>query len=348
MRSTLHRKATVPIAFLAAAGLVLTGCSAEGGDEGAGGPGDYGEADGVVTIYGTIADTEADLLNESWADWEEENGIDIQYESSKEFEAQIGIRAQGGNAPDLAIFPQPGLLASVAETGAVLPAPAPVAATPGSVASTCRARIVADVAWLPAASVQVPFTVIPEAAVSDDSNKALSAFLASRSRCIASIRARNSASAAAGQTSSGSTPARCSTPEPSERRSGLGLVGDVDDDQEEEETPFPGVAPDPASAKSVEQKVVFEVLNASLAESSAGLLSSSSRSFAAGVPADLRLKPTLAAEGGSAVVRKGHRGCVFGSWNGGAIACPSFAQFHGGKPSRFEEVAATATVLRQP
>ncbi|MHA6669177.1 ABC transporter substrate-binding protein [Homoserinimonas sp. A447] len=128
MRSTLHRKATVPIAFLAAAGLVLTGCSADGGGDGASGPGDYGDADGVVTLYGTIADTEADLLNESWADWEEENGIDIQYESSKEFEAQIGIRAQGGNAPDLAIFPQPGLLADLASRDFIQPAPEGVAA----------------------------------------------------------------------------------------------------------------------------------------------------------------------------------------------------------------------------
>jgi alpha-glucoside transport system substrate-binding protein len=129
MRSILHRKATVPIAFLAAAGIILTGCSGDGGDGGAAsGPGDYGDADGVVTLYGTIADTEADLLNESWADWEEENGIDIQYESSKEFEAQIGIRAQGGNPPDLAIFPQPGLLADLASRNLIQPAPEGVAA----------------------------------------------------------------------------------------------------------------------------------------------------------------------------------------------------------------------------
>jgi alpha-glucoside transport system substrate-binding protein len=128
MRSTLHRKATVPIAILAAAGIVLTGCSGDGGEGAATGPGDYGDADGVVTLYGTIADTEADLLNESWADWEEENGIDIQYESSKEFEAQIGIRAQGGNPPDLAIFPQPGLLADLASRDYIQPAPEGVAA----------------------------------------------------------------------------------------------------------------------------------------------------------------------------------------------------------------------------
>jgi alpha-glucoside transport system substrate-binding protein len=124
MSSILHRRITVPLAILATVGLALTGCSSGGGGGGAdSGPGDAGEADGVVTMYGTIIDTEEDLLNESWAAWEEENDIDIQYESSKEFEAQISIRAQGGNAPDLAIFPQPGLLGDLASRDYIQPTP---------------------------------------------------------------------------------------------------------------------------------------------------------------------------------------------------------------------------------
>ena len=119
MRS-FHRRITAPIAIAAIAGLTLAGCS--------GGPGstnaDAGaEGDGVVTVYGTIGDTEAKLLEESWAAWEKESGIDIQYEASKEFETQIAIRAQGGNAPDLAIFPQPGLMADLASRDYLKPAP---------------------------------------------------------------------------------------------------------------------------------------------------------------------------------------------------------------------------------
>jgi len=112
----------LPIATLGIAGMVLSGCASGSGGS-TGGPGDAGDADGIVTIYGTIADTEAELLEESWADWEAENGIDIQYEASKEFEAQISIRAQGGNAPDIAIFPQPGLLADLASRDYIQPAP---------------------------------------------------------------------------------------------------------------------------------------------------------------------------------------------------------------------------------
>jgi alpha-glucoside transport system substrate-binding protein len=106
-------------------GLALTGCS--GSDSGGSGPGDAGEADGIVKVYGTIQDTEAELLEESWADWEDENDIDIQYEGSKEFEAQISVRAQGGTAPDIAIFPQPGLLADIASRDYLQPAPEGVA-----------------------------------------------------------------------------------------------------------------------------------------------------------------------------------------------------------------------------
>ena len=125
MSFTVHRRFTAPFAVLAIAGLALAGCSTGGTDSE--GPGDAGEADGVVTVYGTIQDTEADLLEQSWAGWEKENNIDIQYEGSKEFEAQIGTRAQGGTAPDLAIFPQPGLLADLASRGYVQPAPDGVA-----------------------------------------------------------------------------------------------------------------------------------------------------------------------------------------------------------------------------
>ncbi len=125
MSFIVHRRFTAPLAVFVAAGLALAGCSASTGS--AKGPGNAGKADGVVTIYGTIQDTEAKLLEQSWAGWEKANNIKIQYEGSKEFEAQIGVRAQGGNAPDLAIFPQPGLMADLATRGYIQPAPTGVA-----------------------------------------------------------------------------------------------------------------------------------------------------------------------------------------------------------------------------
>lgn len=121
MGMTQHRRLLAPLALVGVAGVALAGCS--GGPGSSGGASGGGDDANVVTVYGTISDTEAELLEESWADWEEENGIDIQYEASKEFEAQIAVRAQGGNAPDLAIFPQPGLMSDLAAQGYLKPVP---------------------------------------------------------------------------------------------------------------------------------------------------------------------------------------------------------------------------------
>ncbi|MEV1331967.1 ABC transporter substrate-binding protein [Micromonospora costi] len=77
-----------------------------------------------VTIYSSIRDIEADRLDESWKQFEDCTGIDIDHEGSGEFEAQLGVRVDGGNAPDLAFIPQPGLLKRFADAGKLKPAPA--------------------------------------------------------------------------------------------------------------------------------------------------------------------------------------------------------------------------------
>ena len=109
-----------PLALLGVAGIAIAGCGAPGAAPGDGGDG--GE-DATVTIYGTIVDDEAKLLQESWSDWADENGITIKYEGSQDFETQLGTRAQGGNPPDIAIFPQPGLLKDFADREYLKPAP---------------------------------------------------------------------------------------------------------------------------------------------------------------------------------------------------------------------------------
>lgn len=129
MGMTQRRRLLAPLALAGVAGIALAGCS--GGPGASSGGGDGGGDSNVVTVYGTISDTEAELLEQSWADWEEENDIDIQYEASKEFEAQIAVRAQGGNAPDLAIFPQPGLMRDMAAQGFLKEAPDAVVSNVG-------------------------------------------------------------------------------------------------------------------------------------------------------------------------------------------------------------------------
>lgn len=113
------------IALASAVGLALTAtaCSSDGGDSDSDSTEcaayqDYQGHDGTeVSIYASIRDAEADLLEESWSQFVDCTGIDINYEGSAEFEAQLQVRVDGGNPPDVAFVPQPGLLQRFAEGG---------------------------------------------------------------------------------------------------------------------------------------------------------------------------------------------------------------------------------------
>ncbi|HUC92094.1 MAG TPA: ABC transporter substrate-binding protein [Paenibacillus sp.] len=73
-----------------------------------------------VTMFGPFTDADEVKFNESIKEFEEKTGIDIAYEGSKEFEATISVRVNGGNAPDIADFPQPGLLKGFVKDGKVI------------------------------------------------------------------------------------------------------------------------------------------------------------------------------------------------------------------------------------
>ena len=93
--------------------------AAEGDDEGDDMGGEL--AGTTVSIFSSIRDIEAERLENAWADFEEETGIDIVHEPSAEFETQLQVRVEGGNPPDLAFVPQPGLLATLVAGGSVVP-----------------------------------------------------------------------------------------------------------------------------------------------------------------------------------------------------------------------------------
>jgi alpha-glucoside transport system substrate-binding protein len=118
MRSTLRRRVIGPIAAAGVAGLVLAGCT---GDQAANEPvdcagyEDYGTfEDAEVSFMGTPVDVEGERLQDSFADFTACTGIEVTYQGTQEFEAQIRVLVQGDNAPDLAMFPQPGLFSTFA------------------------------------------------------------------------------------------------------------------------------------------------------------------------------------------------------------------------------------------
>ena len=109
----------VPLALVGATALALTGCAeAEGGGGGGG-----GTEGATVRISGGITGTEADDLNASFDAFEKETGIKVEYTGDKSFEGNIVTKVTGGDAPDIAIVPQPGLLKTLVDTGKVMAAP---------------------------------------------------------------------------------------------------------------------------------------------------------------------------------------------------------------------------------
>ena len=114
------RKRTTGLAFaalVASLAIVAAGC---GGDDG-GSSGADGELGGTVTILGAFGGDEEKLFNDSMADFEEETGIDVQYTSTNDLPTLIRSRVSGNNPPDIALFPQPGLVLDLAEQGAIVP-----------------------------------------------------------------------------------------------------------------------------------------------------------------------------------------------------------------------------------
>jgi alpha-glucoside transport system substrate-binding protein len=163
---TWRRGATVLAAGVSAA-LVLAACGGDdgGGDGGGGGEAggdlpegceafeDYGSFDGEeVEIYNSIRDVEAERFRESFVEFEECTGITVEWNDSGEFEDQLRVRVQGGDAPDLAPIPQPGLLADLVAQGAIV--------DPGEEYATFAAENYPE-AWLEYGTIDGTFYAAP-------------------------------------------------------------------------------------------------------------------------------------------------------------------------------------------
>jgi alpha-glucoside transport system substrate-binding protein len=119
-----RRRAVGRVAAVSAVALLATGCLSEGGGGTGGGGtgGGGGEAgDKKVEIFGNFSGAEADGFNASMTPFEEQSGIDVEYVSSPDFATLIRSRVQGNDAPDIALFPQPGLLTDIAALGGMAP-----------------------------------------------------------------------------------------------------------------------------------------------------------------------------------------------------------------------------------
>ncbi len=135
MRATHRRSLVLATTTATAFALILSGCAAADSGtgeipEGCEAYADYQGSSGTeVEIYTTVVSPEAELFQESFVEFEDCTGITINWNGSKEFEAQLPVRVEGGTAPDIAVFPQPGLLAAMVATGKMVAAPDAVSAS---------------------------------------------------------------------------------------------------------------------------------------------------------------------------------------------------------------------------
>lgn len=74
----------------------------------------------TVTVDGTQTDPDDQKMKCGWQAFEDATGITVNYIGNKEFEARISIAVDAGQAPDIADFPQPGLLRSFVEQGKIV------------------------------------------------------------------------------------------------------------------------------------------------------------------------------------------------------------------------------------
>ena len=84
--------------------------------------GDMGSFPGeVITISGSLLDKDEEMMTNTLSCFEKATGAVIKYSGSRDFAALIVADLRSNNAPNVAIFPQPGLAGDMAKEGHLVP-----------------------------------------------------------------------------------------------------------------------------------------------------------------------------------------------------------------------------------
>jgi alpha-glucoside transport system substrate-binding protein len=103
-------------AVAAAAVLVTAGCLEDGGNSGNGGS--SGNGDKQVEILFGFGGDQSKAFQTSLNEWAKSNDVTIKYsEASQSFDTLVRSRVAGNNLPDIALFPQPGVMMDIAKSG---------------------------------------------------------------------------------------------------------------------------------------------------------------------------------------------------------------------------------------
>jgi alpha-glucoside transport system substrate-binding protein len=104
------------LTLVAAAGA----CADDDDEEGSGD--DEESADADVTVLGPEVDVEMESLQQAFDEWSEESGITVSVSGTRGFERDIGQAIDGGDPPNIAMFPQPGLIGDFSDDIVTVPA----------------------------------------------------------------------------------------------------------------------------------------------------------------------------------------------------------------------------------
>jgi alpha-glucoside transport system substrate-binding protein len=108
MGMSQQRRLLVPLAAVGLIGIALAGCSGGGGSSDSG--------DKKVTIMGAFTGDQAKAFQDELAEWGKTSGITATYDGNSDFQTAVVARVTAGNPPDIAIYPQPGVLKSQTST----------------------------------------------------------------------------------------------------------------------------------------------------------------------------------------------------------------------------------------
>ncbi|MFV2035038.1 MAG: ABC transporter substrate-binding protein, partial [Halocynthiibacter sp.] len=74
-----------------------------------------------ITVFGPWLGPDQENVEAVLAEFEKQSGADVRYVGSDSFEQQIRVDVEAGSAPNIAVFPQPGLAAGMAADGFLTP-----------------------------------------------------------------------------------------------------------------------------------------------------------------------------------------------------------------------------------
>jgi alpha-glucoside transport system substrate-binding protein len=92
--------------------LLTTGCLSSGGSGG----GSSNQSSNIEIMYG-FTGNQSDDFQAVVKDWAGKNDVSIKFSPTPDFNSLINTRVQGNQLPDIAIFPQPGIMRTIAQRG---------------------------------------------------------------------------------------------------------------------------------------------------------------------------------------------------------------------------------------